>query len=56
MKEQSLDIAQGIHGYVTKKPKEIGVGDHGHLFGYTIDEIHELMLLTLDIAKLIEVR
>lgn len=34
IEEQSPDIAQGVHGHLTKKPEEIGAGDQGHMFGY----------------------
>ncbi|XP_028108761.1 S-adenosylmethionine synthase 3-like [Camellia sinensis] len=61
IEQQSLDIAQGVHGHLTKKPEEIGAGDQGHMFGYATDETPELMPLTHVLAtklgaKLIEVR
>ncbi|KAM7253476.1 hypothetical protein ACFE04_021630 [Oxalis oulophora] len=33
IKQQSPDIAHGVHDQFTKPPEEIGAGDHGHLFG-----------------------
>ncbi|KAI3687830.1 hypothetical protein L1987_81533 [Smallanthus sonchifolius] len=34
IEQQIPDIAQGVHGHLTKKPEEIGAGDQGHMFGY----------------------
>ncbi|KAJ0614383.1 S-adenosylmethionine synthase 2 [Helianthus annuus] len=45
IEQQSPDIAQGVHGHLTKKLEEIGVGDQGHMFGYATDETPELMPL-----------
>ncbi|KAL5564633.1 hypothetical protein UlMin_027797 [Ulmus minor] len=60
IEQQSPDITQGVHGHLTKTPKEIGTGDQSHMFGYAIDETPELMplshvLVTKLGAKLTEV-
>ncbi|KAL9413210.1 hypothetical protein AB3S75_041808 [Citrus x aurantiifolia] len=61
IEEQSPEIAQSVHGNLSKRPEEIGAGDQGHMFGYATDETPELMPLTLVLAtklgaRLTEVR
>lgn len=61
IEEQSPEIAQSVHGNLSKRPEEIGAGDQGHMFGYATDETPEVMPLTLVLAtklgaRLTEVR
>ncbi|KAG8371284.1 hypothetical protein BUALT_Bualt13G0071500 [Buddleja alternifolia] len=51
IEEQNPEIAETVHGHLTKKPEEIGAGDQGHMFGYATDETPELMPLSHVLAS-----
>ena len=46
IEQQSPDIAQAVHGHITKKDEDLGAGDQGIMFGYASDETPELMPLS----------
>ena len=48
IEHQSPDIAQGVHGHLSKRPEEIGAGDQGHMFGYAMVplRIHTVLIST----------
>ena len=61
IEQQSPDIAQSVHGHLTKSAEELGAGDQGIMFGYATDETPELMPLSAILAtklgkRLTEVR
>lgn len=50
LEAQSPDIAQSVHGHLTKKDEDLGAGDQGIMFGYATDETAELMPLSAILA------
>ncbi|TXG50673.1 hypothetical protein EZV62_023197 [Acer yangbiense] len=39
IEEQSSDISQGVHGYLSKRLEEIGASDQDHMFGYAAKSV-----------------